>query len=124
MNQPVCSDENLGRQIFRRSMLPTGLLQLPLALQQHAEECPYCSKNLGSWKKKAYFALKMAEAQRIIRESSAPGTQVLTRQVGNQRLFFKFADGAGKSGVLVVTDRSGNVTQIDDTDVGAFESFG
>jgi hypothetical protein len=122
LDEGKCIDDRLGRQVFRRATLPIPFSRESLApdLLLHVRECPCCSKNLEDWKKKGYIAMRMTEARRIVDDGNA-GESVRRRTVGSKNLFFKFGQGDG--GVMVITNEEGEIVQIDDTTVGAFESF-
>ena len=123
MDEPTCIDETLGRQLFRRSTLPMGSGELSESLERHAAECPYCAKNVGAWRKKGYFAVRMAEARHIIAESAVAGTSVHTRSLRSQRLYFKASERVAEHGVMIVTNDLGVITQIDDVAKSVFDSF-
>lgn len=122
MHEGKCIDGHLGRLLFRRATLPMpfSLESLAPDLLLHVRECPCCSRNLEDWKKKGYLAMRIMEARRIVREAQAEES-VRRRTVGSRNLFFKF--GQGDRGVLVITNEDGEIVQIDDTTVGAFESY-
>jgi hypothetical protein len=112
--EPKCTNEQLGRKLFRLALRPTGPRHLEPELQTHLEECPSCSLNFPLWKKKGYFAGRLIEAQSIVSQAKAGDKGVQTKCVGEKTAYFRPASTNSGIGVMVVTDDAGSIVQIDD----------
>src|SRR5690242_15165747 len=109
-----CTNERLGRQLFRLSILPTGSSSLPQELQAHLNECSYCGSNFADWKKKGYFAARIVEAQKIVQQGDTGDQGVIVKQIGARKAYFRATPIGKTSGVLVVTGEDGKIVEIDD----------
>jgi hypothetical protein len=114
MSNAKCTNERLGRKLFRLAFLPTGPGDLDPDLQRHVAECPSCIVNFAEWKKKGYFAARLIEARAIVSRAQSGDTDVRVRSLGRKTAYFSPARTGDDVGVMVVTDETGSVIQIDD----------
>jgi hypothetical protein len=120
MSDTKCINEQLGRKLFRLAFRPGNTEDLDSDLREHLAECPFCRLTFPTWKKKGYFANRMAEARSIILQAQSPDSSIEKRHMGSKTIYFKPLSEKSTSGVMIVTNTDGSIVQIDDVTRGVF----